>query len=318
VDVLDVKILRELIIEEPSLTLQPDIRRSFDAIAKKLGVAEDTVRKRVNRFGKDGIIRGWRVGLNPNVFGYQTSYLFFELGSPAEKERVLSKLREVSGVLWVNDYMGGFAGVLLAYKDEADMERKLRPFPEIRNSKSLTRVNNRFPATNVTLLSVDRRIIGAIRRDPRKSFEKIAGELGISARTARRRLQRMTRERALFIFPDIDIERIVGSVVITLGVSYLDRRNKREIEGEIMSRFGDYYVFTPPPAQEYTAYSFVLPNLVWMEQMRIWVGALPGVKDVSIRPLLAFYNQLAESFQQEIERKAETGTATNESTLYSI
>ena len=47
---LDVKIFRELATDKEAYSLQFDIRKSYGNISMKLGVDEDTVRNRIDKF----------------------------------------------------------------------------------------------------------------------------------------------------------------------------------------------------------------------------------------------------------------------------
>lgn len=72
-DLLDTGILRELITDVPNRCLQPDIKKSYVSIAKKLDTTEDTVRNGVRWLHDRGIVRGWRLGVNPTLYGLAES-----------------------------------------------------------------------------------------------------------------------------------------------------------------------------------------------------------------------------------------------------
>jgi DNA-binding Lrp family transcriptional regulator len=302
-DLLDVKILRGLLTDEPYLRVQSDIRKSYGEIAKKLSVSEDTVRERIGGFYRSGFIRGWRLGINPTLFGWKTSYLFFDVQSPAEKVRTIKRLMDVRGVLWIADHLDGYVGVLISFADEEALERNLGPVSYILSSRGFVRTNNQFPEVRMRLTDTDWRIIDSLRKEPRKHLGKTARELKVSPRTVKRRLQRMIQERAFFVFPDLDLRKLEGSVLTTLAVFYLDKKFRRAVEDEIMSRYGDYYVFNTPTQPEYGAYAFILPSLSLAEDLRDSVSALPGVKSASNRHHAAIYNLLEEAFDEELQRK---------------
>lgn len=300
-DELDIKILRELVADVSRRSLQSDIRKSYAIISKKLGTTENTVRNRVDSLYAAGIILGWKLGINPTVFGYETSFLFFDATSAGEKDEVLRKFRSIPGVLWIVDYFGNTAGVLIAHKDGRALAKELQPVHQILDSKVYTRVNNWFPEVKIALTEMDWEIIKALRKDPRKPYVDLANELGISVRTARRRLQRLTRNSVVFIFPAVNLKKLVGSVPTALAVFYSDPKAKNEVEARIISKFYNFYLFTPSPEAVYGAYIFLLPNLATAEEMRVWTNSLPGVMNVSVRPLVDFMNLLYESFEFKVK-----------------
>lgn len=309
-DNMDVRILRGLLTDTPYLRVQTDIRKSYRDIARKLGVSEDMVRERIGRLHKEGFIQGWTLGINPTLFGWKTSYLFFDTPSPAEKVRIIKRLMDVPGVLWISDHLECFAGIMISYADEEALYRHLESVSSILSSKAFVRTDNQFPDVRMRLTETDWRIIDSLKCDPRKPLGKTARELKISPRTVKRRLQRMIHERVFFVFPDLDLRRLQGSVVTTLAVFYLDKKFRRAVEDEIMSKYGDYYVFNPPTNPEYGAYSFILPSLSLAEELRDSVSALPGVKRASNRHHAAIYNRLAKVFDEELALRSPALNAT--------
>ncbi|MDG7042575.1 MAG: winged helix-turn-helix transcriptional regulator [Nitrososphaerota archaeon] len=300
---MDTGIFRELITDVPNRCLQPDIKKSYILIAKKLGTTEDTVRNRVRWLHDRGIVRGWKLGVNPTLFGYQTCYLFFDSPSGREKYEVLGKLRRISGILWIVDYFGNFTGFLVSYKDEETLERKLEPVSSILESNAYIRVNNQFPRVRTSLTNTDWSIIGALANDPRKSYADIATELRISSRMAKRRLRMMIEERAFFIFPDIDVSKVEGRTVVSLVAFYSDSKLKREDEETTLAKFGDFFVMTPSPEPSYGAYIFMLPNLPTAERLFTFVSGLKGVRNASVRLIVDFINLLDRAFESELREK---------------
>lgn len=49
--------------------MQWSVRESYASIAKRVGVDEETVRKRINRQEKLGAIQGWSAVIHPNLIG---------------------------------------------------------------------------------------------------------------------------------------------------------------------------------------------------------------------------------------------------------
>lgn len=73
--------------------LQEDGRRAFTGIAEELGVSEATVRKRVNKMEKSGVIKNYTVDVDPSKLGYETVVL---LGLDVEPEYLVQAAEEIS------------------------------------------------------------------------------------------------------------------------------------------------------------------------------------------------------------------------------
>ena len=78
-DALDHRILKEL--GSPQV-FQWNIRESYSKIAKRVGVDEETVRKRIRRAEKLGVIQGWVLAVNPSLIGCVDVYIDLEVGNP--------------------------------------------------------------------------------------------------------------------------------------------------------------------------------------------------------------------------------------------
>ncbi len=76
-------------------------RTPFTEIAQELEMSEGTVRKRVSRLEKEGVIRGYTVDIDPSKLGYRSVTL---LGLDTEPEAFLeaiTSLRKLDEVRWV-------------------------------------------------------------------------------------------------------------------------------------------------------------------------------------------------------------------------
>ncbi|HZW55343.1 MAG TPA: AsnC family transcriptional regulator [Nitrososphaerales archaeon] len=72
-DSLDAGIIREF--SGPEGHYQWDIRQSYSRIARKLGVDEETIRRRIRRAEQVGLIKGGELILNPYLIGREPSGL---------------------------------------------------------------------------------------------------------------------------------------------------------------------------------------------------------------------------------------------------
>jgi Lrp/AsnC family transcriptional regulator for asnA, asnC and gidA len=97
-DQTDVEIIR---------MLQLDARRPNTDIARRLGVAETTVRNRIDRLTRDGVVQcgAWT---DPLKIGYQTYAIIQIQVAPPRLERVAEVLAELPEVFFLGIATGGF------------------------------------------------------------------------------------------------------------------------------------------------------------------------------------------------------------------
>jgi len=92
VDQLDLKILE---------TLRLDASLPFTEIAKRFKVSESTVRKRVERLMREGVIKKFTVTVNPTKIGFNTVAIVGVDVDPSKLLEVAQKLCEIPETIYV-------------------------------------------------------------------------------------------------------------------------------------------------------------------------------------------------------------------------
>ena len=80
-DRLDIHLIREILQGRATLPLDPDFRKSFRAIAKRMSVDGDTVRSRVRRLEEIGFTESCRIHPNPHLLGINETAIRFDVPS---------------------------------------------------------------------------------------------------------------------------------------------------------------------------------------------------------------------------------------------
>ena len=302
-DSLDVGIIREMVLDPSSTNIQWDIRRSFRKIAQKLGTSDDTVRYRLKAM-EDGVLRGWRLGINPRLLGYSTAFFFFDVNPEGIKPDVLQEVRKQPGVMWYVNYFGNFVGAMMAHRDLEALEAIQGRLSKAAQARVFFRNAASFPKCSLTLSEMDWRIIESIQREPRKAYSLVARQLHTSSRTIRRRLDRMIRERALYVLPDLDFKELEGEVSVSFNVFYASPEAKVGVDREVMARFSDRIVVAQLNDFDQGFFEFVLQNLSKIDEVKAAVSAIPGVKMVSARAMLDLVNLLGEVFRDDLSQLA--------------
>jgi len=81
--------------------LQENSRTPYTEIAKKLGLTEATIRKRISELEKRGVIKKYTIEVDPAKLGYRTVTI---LGMDVEPKYLLEaakKIAEIENVKWV-------------------------------------------------------------------------------------------------------------------------------------------------------------------------------------------------------------------------
>ena len=88
-DDLDIRIMKEL--GSPA-SPQWNVRESYANIGKKLGVDEETVRKRIKRAKELGSLSPWLMKVNPRLIGCQAAGMDVEVEDEDGKAEALLKI----------------------------------------------------------------------------------------------------------------------------------------------------------------------------------------------------------------------------------
>ena len=274
-DRLGIGILRELLIDESTLTLQPDVRRPYCDIAKKLLVTEDTVRNRVHQMQQSGLIRGWRLGLNPTLLDQKMEYVLVDVNPPSSKEEVVQTARALPGVLGVQNFVDNTIGITLAYAEREELDTIITRLKRKARSQDSLSIKLPFLPCKMSLSDTDWRLVKAIQSDPRKPYGEVARELGISRRTVKRRANRMMKGHAFWLLPELDLKKLDG-VMAHLSVTYPPGM-KPEIDREIFHKYETLMVMGHSALPEYSWFAFVVPNVGAADDIRAWTSKLKGV-----------------------------------------
>src|SRR5579871_5084606 len=125
-DRLDMKIMKELVRNNVMPFPSPDLRKSFRAIGRNLRIDQGTVRKRIQRFSRDGLLKGFYLGINPSLFGFKIASMWFDVRPASLKEQVKNKVSSMDGVLLVCDYMGAKVSAVFCYRDANELKKTSR------------------------------------------------------------------------------------------------------------------------------------------------------------------------------------------------
>jgi len=89
-------------------TLDTDPRMSILQLSKRTGIAFDTVKRKLSKLQDEGVIQGFKIKINPSVFGYEWHLVLFELNCINEEEKIkfVKKLQQHKNVVFIINTVG--------------------------------------------------------------------------------------------------------------------------------------------------------------------------------------------------------------------
>jgi DNA-binding Lrp family transcriptional regulator len=173
-------------------------RLSYRELAEKLDLSVNAVHKRIKAMTDSGIIRAFTAEISLAVFG-AIRVLVFGRSDLESVDGVQEKLRKNDSIYWVLLGGGNYLYVGACVKEISQLnqyvsfvknEAKIEdPVVAIMNTSTIK--------ISEALHPLDYQIIYSLRKDSRRPASDVAEELGVSAKTVHRRLERMLHQGAV-------------------------------------------------------------------------------------------------------------------------
>ena len=281
-DRIDIKVLGQLSRGVSSVGFQPEVKGVYGRMADKLGLDEDTVRKRVERLESTGIVGQWQLVVNPNVLGLKVFVIRMAISPQLRIQEAIRKIRLVHGVTGIAHILVDMLGVGLICENEQVFRKRVALISELVGTKDMTTYEVNYPRTEVELTSADWQIIDALRPDPLVNHAQLAEKLSLSSRTVQRRLARLTQGNVIFFRPKINLSLLEGSSCVDLFVSYTTSGFKDKVDRSIFKKFEEFILRAGWGSPSHGFFEFVIPNVHVAQEIVEWTRALRGVRDVKL------------------------------------
>lgn len=304
-DRLDVRILRELLQGEGT-PLQPEFRRSFRAISKRLHIDEDTVRNRVRRFEDTGLVRDWHLVVNPHFLNQEDVGAWFDVSPAVSMEDLVARLQLLEGMLIIIPMYTNAVGLIMRHR-RASLERQLELVQKLCGGH-VESGRIPWPPCSAKFSRTDGRIINALLANPRRPLAQVSKEAGVSDRTVNRRLRRMIRNGDLAALARLDQRSARDFLFAELFVSYPGEL-KGGIDAEITAHYSEciWHVLHLVPLRtgedHHCVFNLILHNISEADEISSWVGSVPGVSKANVyvvRKWIHIYESLDEQLVERL------------------
>jgi DNA-binding Lrp family transcriptional regulator len=274
-DELDVRILKEL--GSPA-SPQWNVRESYASIGRKLGVDEETVRKRIKRATELGSFPPWLMKPNPRLIGRQAAVQHIDVEDEGCKAEALSKISALNGVITILDFQGRGLMVILYYDDEDSLNGLAGRIGSICGAQKWIMWKQAFPNPEIKMKKIDWEIIHTMADDARMDLQEVASKTGVTLRTVQRRLEEMTEERAIYLSGRPYYDSITGQVCHFV-VYCPDEGKKRVADERVLSNVDRMERFDTS-SKQYSVFVVHCENPAEASRTLGWLKGLDGVEDV--------------------------------------
>jgi len=256
----------------------PALKKSFRSMAKELGVDQGTIRKRMKRFQEQRILKGWYLGINPGLTGQDVIYSWFTVENESEKEDIIERLLSLPNLERTCSYLGSNLKMVLLCNKGTNIVEMMDQLRRLTGSHAIMRHHAFLEVPALHPGETDLAIIGILRRDPWKPYSTVAKELALSARTVKRRVEKLSEEGGIYMLPIIDLKALQGIIAVDLTVDYVSKESRSMANEQITAYVKEKLMFSGSIGP-IGYFSLMVPNVSQVEQMVKWVKRQAGVRE---------------------------------------
>lgn len=245
-------------------------RMSNRELAEKLNLSVNAVHKRIQTLKELGVIRKFTAKANLFSLGGVTIQIF-GISTALSFEELPEKLHKNNCVYWVALAGGNYLYIGAYFQNLSELEPLVNfvikeaqmPNPTVGIvSSPFTGHIIPFPAHDTVLSTLDKKIIRSLHDDSRKAISDIAEELGMSAKTIRRRLTNMMEhyliDLSLEWYPD------ASNDIITILHLHLKPNTEKKNIHQILGKYMPNLLF----CWSFSNLSNELMAVVWTNTMK--------------------------------------------------
>jgi DNA-binding Lrp family transcriptional regulator len=302
------------------MLLAANSRLSYAELAEKLNLSVSAVHKRIQLLIETGVICKFTAKVSLQsleaivVFVSGTSQLgsFQDLPTKLKAHGSIYWLVEGSGkFLCIGAYLknlGELIGLVEFVKKEAGLPEptvriaNLVPMSEYRVMASAAQVMPNFQPKDLTLYDLDYKIISSFKDDSRKAISDVATEVGVSAKTVRRRLMRMTKnnliEFGLEWYPDKS-----NDIITLIDLQLKPEADMGKVAYDILRKYAPntlfYWYFVNVP--NFLNYMVWTNSMNELESLRENLEKEPGV--ASVVPNILYTGYIFNTWRDQLVEK---------------
>jgi DNA-binding Lrp family transcriptional regulator len=252
------------------VALYSNARQSYASLGRRVSLTAPTVRERIYRLKKNGILQGFMLSIDSGVFDRDDILLFFDGNFSRKTALAAFAAPDVSWVAWKVD---GRIHMRLWTKNEPEATDNVSKILGVRPFKQAVkpRKKRRTPIS-ITELS----IMDSLVDDPRVSFDEILKTTGLSPKTVRKHLNRLLETKTILIDPLLGVLRDSPELVYPLAIA--GKVSMDEIR-RIMGEAAQIHHTLEPPMKHVLCRASSLADVITKTRV---LENLQGVESVTI------------------------------------
>lgn len=288
-DRLDFRILGAIFGQGTWRFVDWDPRISTREIAKRVGLAPSTVWERLREWERSGFLQGYGVLPNPRLLNARMVSHNVELRNVAVRDPFVRAVEGMDGLIGFFHHVGAWVSVTTFDASPEESARRSQMLADIAGVRHVEPPHALpdFAPRGRAPDARDWRILRSFVARPGGSFASIARDSGVSERAAKRRYERMIRDRLVWLFPFLDFSRVKG-VIASIIVRFDPKVGYAALTNAMKERYPDALRLgegiESPEGEAYPLWQglWALDNIGEAEGLSREILTLPGGEDVEI------------------------------------
>jgi len=240
-------------------------------IGKKVGLSGVSVKSRITKMVRSGVIQNFTMKVEPSSLGYGVIYLIV----PSDDEvGIVKKLKLIGEPFFVVSCIGDMTACAIIV--EKDMEQKTELVKNlISNARIILTMDAKESEFRVDLTKTDFKILEQLLKNPKEKIDVIAKSTKLSTKTVTRTIEKFEINPAVqftIIYDPKKLEKFIAFALIAMVQS-----NIKKIKDEIETSFGDYFWQVPVTAKELLVLFMYSDNIYNADVMRHKIKGFDGI-----------------------------------------
>jgi hypothetical protein len=221
---------------------------------------------------------------------------------------MIRKLRLVNEITGMVNFYGKALRIFMIYNGDESRSRTVELISRITNAERVTQCRMPLPRGETkNLMETDVAIIRALSKDARKSSVLVGKEIGLSAKTVRKRVDRLRKENTILPLPIINIESIPGLIPIYLTYTYSHSGDKASVDRAILSHFDANYLYGSFADLDLGNVVLGASTMADVQKFLDWAKSQPGIASARVdiaTETFMFPEKLTELLELKREKAA--------------
>ena len=248
-----------------------DCRTPDRQIGKKVGLSGVSVKSRITKMVRSGVIQNFTMKVEPPCLGYGVIYLIV----PSDDEAgIIKKLKLVGEPFFVVSCLGDITACAIVV--EKDMEQKAELVKNlISNARIVLTLDAEESEFKADLTKTDFKILEQLLKNPKEKIDSIAKSTKLSTKTVTRAIERFEANPAIqftIIYDPKKLEKFIAFALLAMV-----QTNIKKIKKEIVTSFGDYFWQVPFTAKELLVLFMYSDNIYNADTMHHKIKEIDGV-----------------------------------------